>query len=389
MIVASPIRTRVKSKSAGTFSSPAVKPAKVASAAKRRLLAVDHDESASDSTPDSSDAYLAEPLKPAAAKSRRKSSKVQDLAVLFADRPVEIDTRASRDWTGVAKSLASAELDYIHNEEFATAGIDREILGSMPLDSASLSSWKPGRDMPAHLARMCETSLLSPAEEHDLFRRMNFAKYTADVMRRKIDVAHPDRQLIVSIERLIAQALADRNRIVRANLRLVVSIAKKFSDARNSFDDLLSEGITSLLRAVEKFDYDRGFRFSTYATQAVRRTLCRSLQQLMRDRTRFMTAEAGLFEDTPEEERPGTMSEARFDELRRALAKMLSKLDPRERSIIRCRFGLDRTQQVQTLQSLAGEFGVCKERVRQLEMRAISKLRSMAEEIDLAPAEET
>ncbi|ADB16307.1 RNA polymerase, sigma 32 subunit, RpoH [Pirellula staleyi DSM 6068] len=373
MIIASPIRETVKRKSTSLRrDSLPTQPAKVSTTAKRKLVK-NHTEISSQ-----------EAVKPV----RRKLSKLQHLAALYADRPASIDTSATRDWRTAAKSLASAELDYIHNESFKEPGIDHEILGSMPLDSTSISNWTPGREMPAHLARMCETSLLSPTEERDLFRRMNFAKYTADVLRRKINTDHPDRELIVSIERLIAQALADRNRIVRANLRLVVSIAKKFSDARNSFDDLLSEGITSLLRAVEKFDYDRGFRFSTYATQAVRRTLCRSLQQLMRDRTRFMNAETSLFEDTPEEERPGTMSEARFDELRRALAKMLSKLDPRERSIIRCRFGLDRKEQVQTLQSLAGEFGVCKERVRQLEMRAISKLRSMAEEIDLTPVEE-
>ncbi|MFO0884381.1 MAG: sigma factor-like helix-turn-helix DNA-binding protein [Pirellulales bacterium] len=82
------------------------------------------------------------------------------------------------------------------------------------------------------------------------------------------------------------------------------------------------------------------------------------------------------------------MTESRWHELKRALVKMLGRLDPRERDIIRRRFGLDKSEEVQTLQSLAGELGVCKERVRQLEMRAMSKLRTMAEEIRLAPPEE-
>jgi RNA polymerase primary sigma factor len=171
---------------------------------------------------------------------------------------------------------------------------------------------------------------------------------------------------------------------VQANLRLVVSIAKKFSDVKNPFDELLSEGISTLMRAVEKFDYDRGFRFSTYATQAIRRTLCRMVNQAQRDRTRFVLTETAQLEESPADETEGMMTEQRWEELRGALGRMLNKLDPRERMIIRCRFGLDRTRQVRTLQSLAREFGVCKERVRQLEMRAMTKLRTMAEQTKLS-----
>jgi RNA polymerase primary sigma factor len=295
----------------------------------------------------------------------------------------------SRAWREVASDLGQQEIDYIYNESFAEADEVETILAAESITEVGTSSlWKPGREMPSHLARMCEASLLKPAEERNLFRRMNFAKYRADLLRRELNPTSPDPELIQLVEKLQRLALWDRNRIVQANLRLVVSIAKKFADIRNGFDDLLSEGITSLLRAVEKFDYDRGFRFSTYATQAVRRTLCRLVQTTQRDRTRFMHAEPGLLEDTPEDDSTATLSEARWIELRRALGRLLAKLDPRERAIVRFRFGLERDQQVHTLQSLAGEMGVCKERVRQLEMRAISKLRTMAEAVRLAPPEE-
>ena len=89
--------------------------------------------------------------------------------------------------------------------------------------------------MPAHLARMCETALLKAEEEKLLFRRMNFAKFRAEQLRRKLNPEDPKPTLILEIESLLERAALDKDRIVRANLRLVVSIAKKFSDLRNSF----------------------------------------------------------------------------------------------------------------------------------------------------------
>lgn len=303
--------------------------------------------------------------------------------------PAAATSSLDRDWEAAARELGRQETDYLFNDTFRDPVQAEVILEAEPITvEPTPSIWKPGRDMPAHLARMCETALLKPSEEANLFRRMNYLKYQADLLRRSLDPESPDRELILQIERLLAIAHWDRNRIVRANLRLVVSIAKKFSDIRNPFDDLLSEGITSLLRAVEKFDYSRGFRFSTYATQAVRRTLFRYLQTSQRERMRFVTSEAGIFEETAEEDGSATMSEARWDELRTTLTRLLGKLDARERAIIRNRFGLGNAPQVQTLQALAADLGVCKERVRQLEMRAISKLRTLAESVRLAPPEE-
>jgi RNA polymerase primary sigma factor len=294
-----------------------------------------------------------------------------------------------RDWEQAAKELGRQETDYLYNDSFRDPAQAEPILTAEPIAvEPTPSIWKPGREMPAHLARICETALLKPTEELNLFRRMNYLKYQADLRRRSLDPDSPDRELILQIERWLAVARWDRNRIVRANLRLVVSIAKKFSDLRNPFDELLSEGITSLLRAVEKFDYSRGFRFSTYATQAVRRTIFRYLQTSQRERSRFVTSESALFEETPEDDAPTTMTEARWDELRATLTRLLGQLDARERAIIRNRFGLGNASQVQTLQALAANLGVCKERVRQLEMRAISKLRSLAESVRLAPPEE-
>ncbi|WP_425616108.1 sigma-70 family RNA polymerase sigma factor [Anatilimnocola sp. NA78] len=290
----------------------------------------------------------------------------------------------------VAHQLASQETDFISNATFRSAREGKQIMDALPLDvDPREQQWQPGKGMPVHLSRLCEAKLLKPAEEAALFRRLNFCKFEADRLRRKLNLRKPSREHIAQIEALHRQAKVDRDRIVRANLRLVISIAKKFSSPRVPFDDLLSEGIGSLLRAVEKFDYDRGFRFSTYATQAIRRTLCRHMQTAQRDGIRFVNADAQLFEARCEETSDPVQTEARWEDLRKNLRRLLNRLDPRERAIIRRRFGLDHEADVQTLQSLAEELGVCKERVRQLEMRAIAKLRSLAEQIKLAPPEDS
>jgi RNA polymerase primary sigma factor len=288
----------------------------------------------------------------------------------------------------LARQLVAAELNFIYHADFSLPNVGDEIMSAIaPRADGVESQWKPDRSMPAYLARLCEAKLLKHSEETALFRRMNYCKYKADCLRRTLNVSRPSRNSIERIQQLVGQANADRDRLVRANLRLVISIAKKFTNPRVLFDDLVSEGIGSLLRAVEKFDFDRGFRFSTYATQAIRRTLCRQLQNAQRDGSRFVTSDTLQLEPQAEEQTDPGLREARWEQLRGNLKRLLARLDPRERAIIRRRFGLDHASDVQTLQSLAHEMGVCKERVRQLEVRAIAKLRALADQGRLPPPE--
>ena len=106
---------------------------------------------------------------------------------------------------------------------------------------------------------------------------MNFLLHQASVHRSLLSIERPSRVRLELVEKLVALAEWHRDRIVEANLRQVFSIVKKFVNPSNTFDDLLSDGIVGLIRAVEKFDYDRGFRFSTYATQVVRRNSYRTV----------------------------------------------------------------------------------------------------------------
>ena len=150
-----------------------------------------------------------------------------------------------------------------------------------------------------------------------------------------------------------------------------------------TFDELLSEGIETLLRATDKFDYTRGFRFSTYATTAVRRTLWRSLQTAQRDRDRMLFSDQLKATDQPQPQDAPPVDDLHDQQRRRALPSLLRRLSQRERYILSRRYGLNADGASQTLQSLARDLGVCKERVRQLEVRAKAKIRILVKDLNL------
>jgi len=218
--------------------------------------------------------------------------------------------------------------------------------------------------------------LLRPEQETQLFRTMNLLKHHAVRLQRTLTLASPSRSSLERLETLLLSAAQLRNRIVEANVRLVVSVAKKFATSRAPLGELISDGHVTLLRAVEKFDFSRGFRFSTYATWALRYNFARAVGKKpsafnIASNDGEATLEAVDYRPDP--------SELRAQSIRhRALRQMLERLDPRERAIVSKRYGLIAGEDERSLQELAVEMGICKERVRQLQMRALDKLREFA-----------
>nr|WP_315854299.1 sigma-70 family RNA polymerase sigma factor [Stieleria maiorica] len=285
------------------------------------------------------------------------------------------------------------EIEFISNPQFGRRDLGKTLFAE-PLNLAPRKTElgvaairRSGIDMPIHLGRLCEAPLLTPEQEQMLFQRMNYLLQQAAVHRSQLDPARPSRVRLELIDRLIALASWHRDRIVEANLRLVFSIVKKFVNASNRFDDLLSDGIVALIRAVEKFDFDRGFRFSTYATQVIRRNSYRTVVVNQQERQKTVGGLQDMDLDLTDEGRESAISEKRWHELRSRLSVMLDELDRREKFIIRARFSLGAHRKVHTLQSLANRLGVSKERVRQLERRAMDKLRAMAGDVNLEELE--
>ncbi len=138
----------------------------------------------------------------------------------------------------------------------------------------------------SYLAGARNVPVLSREQEAHLFRKMNYLKCLAGRIRDRIDPRRPDADDLDEFERLQAEALDVKNRIVEANLRLVVSVARKRLRPGSSLSERVSDGNFALLLAVDRFDFARGNRFSTYATWAILNELTRSERRERRHRRR-------------------------------------------------------------------------------------------------------
>lgn len=275
---------------------------------------------------------------------------------------------------------------FVPSEEFSARSAERVVLGDEFLTECAPEKARLSRkkvDMPAHLAGLCETPLLTREQEKQLFRRMNYMRYRAHKILEAGGDTAIDQWDLERIRGLLRAACWYRDVVVRSNVRLVISIVKNFANPQCSFDDLLSDGIMALIRSVDKFDYQLGFRFSTYATQVVRRNSYRFVMERQEERFKVTNSISEIGLDVAEDDSHSTMSEGRWHALRNHLDHLLGLLDKRERLIIRARFSLGGHHHVKTLQRLADKLGISKERVRQLEKRAVQKLQDLANQTPL------
>jgi RNA polymerase primary sigma factor len=218
--------------------------------------------------------------------------------------------------------------------------------------------------------------LLTREQEVHMFRKMNFLKHQASRFRGAINPAKVMAADLDLLEALMAEALEVRSQIIRANLRLVVSLVKKSRRHDHHLAELVSDGYVALMRAVDKFDFSRGYKFSTYASWVIINTALRDSARDRR-RNRSVTGTAAILESVADYRSDDHHCEVEQEHCRDALRRMLVRLNDRERKIIVSRFGLEGACQ-KTLNQLGKELGITKERVRQLESRARDKLREIA-----------
>ncbi|MEV0734812.1 RNA polymerase sigma factor [Streptomyces sp. NPDC050549] len=284
-----------------------------------------------------------------------------------------------------------------------------------------------------YLREIGRIPLLTAAEEVELARRVEAGLFAEERLGSAFDL---DSQLALDLDKLVVMGRMAKRRLIEANLRLVVSVAKRYVGRGLTMLDLVQEGNLGLIRAVEKFDYARGYKFSTYATWWIRQAMSRALADQARtirvpvhvveliNRVvrvqRRMLQERG-YEPTPEEVAdhldlaPERVSEvlrlaqepvslhapvgeeddvalgdliedgdatspvesAAFLLLRQHLEAVLSTLGERERKVVQLRYGLA-DGRPRTLEEIGRIFGVTRERIRQIESKTLNKLRDHA-----------
>lgn len=282
--------------------------------------------------------------------------------------------------------LFDRTIDYVPCRQFLKADAERlatipPVDSQTPLEVSGADSSAPAGLTP-YLASLYQTRLLTKDEEQFYFRRMNWLKFRAATVRGRLDRKRATLRQIDQIEAWLTEAETVKSIIITSNLRLVVSIAKKFVDPGNSFEELVSEGNVALMRAVEKFNFALGNRFSTYATYAVQRHFFRVSQKSRQLRTRFVASEESMRDRAEESGTDVGCTADQVAELTQVFRKFLADLEPREQQIVVARFGFD-GKPPRTFRELGTEMGVCKERIRQIQSRAMEKLREMAAEARL------
>ncbi|CAB4547059.1 unannotated protein [freshwater metagenome] len=378
------------------------------------------------------------PEKQKGLKAKAKSGKVAD-SELDEDDVEEID--ADEDLTTVEEIVAEAQeaVDLTVDEDDETENRKAQLPSDLivisdddddiPVQNLTISgaTADPVKD---YLKQIGKVALLNAELEVELAKRIEAGLFAEEKLATAKKLAPAERR---DLNWVVKDGQRAKSHLLEANLRLVVSLAKRYTGRGMQFLDLIQEGNLGLIRAVEKFDYTKGYKFSTYATWWIRQAITRAMadqartiripvhmvevinklarvqRQLLQDLGREPTPEelAAELDMTPEKvvevqkygREPISLSTplgedgdsefgdliedteavvpadaVGFSMLQQELERVLDSLHPREAGVIRSRFGLGDGVQM-TLDQIGEKFGVTRERIRQIESKTMSKLR--------------
>jgi RNA polymerase primary sigma factor len=280
-------------------------------------------------------------------------------------------------------TLLEENYAYMDSPIFKRKNVERELFSPDSEPDLPLTSWyQPTRDDASEISMGGAPQLMKPQEERIMFLRYNYAKLRLQRLQKKI------RANGLMLEQ--AQAFLEWHRrfehfreyLVRTNLALVLAMAKRTRLGEVDFAEVVSEGNMALLRAVDKFSADRGFKFSTYACRAILKAFSRTAMKASKHRTRFpVEFEPDLEKSDWADRRRDAIEDDCIDELKAIVDRNLADLSSVEQTVIRRRFNWQQAEDSpMTLEEVGKIIGVTKERVRQIQNKALAKIRVVMED---------
>ncbi|GAA3188468.1 RNA polymerase sigma factor [Dactylosporangium siamense] len=419
---------RAPVKKAPTPAAPAKKaaPAAAAPAAAPAKKAAGPAKKAAGPAKKAAPGEAADPAAPKAAGDEPELEEIDDAALV-----AEIEDVVAEEPVEVVKAVEADAEATATDDDFAWDDEESEALKQARRDAELTASADSVR---AYLKQIGKVPLLNAEQEVELAKRIEAGLYAAERLRAAEDAGEP---MVMPASRDFMWISRDgeraKNHLLEANLRLVVSLAKRYTGRGMAFLDLIQEGNLGLIRAVEKFDYTKGYKFSTYATWWIRQAITRAMadqartiripvhmvevinklgriqRELLQDLGREPTPEelAKEMDITPEKvleiqqyaREPISLDQTIGDEgdsqlgdfiedseavvavdavsfslLQDQLQQVLQTLSEREAGVVRLRFGLT-DGQPRTLDEIGQVYGVTRERIRQIESKTMSKLR--------------
>jgi RNA polymerase primary sigma factor len=287
------------------------------------------------------------------------------------------------------EQILAESYDYMDSPVFRKRSTERELFDSVDGQLSAEptlppTAWYQPTFQDLENATAESPKLMSAKEEVLMFRRFNFAKRKLGLLQKqaKKQQGQLTRELAEQILLWHRRTEHYREYLVRTNLALVLAMAKRTRLGQVDFAEVVSEGNMALLRAVEKFNVDRGFKFSTYACRAILKAFSRTAMKSSRHRTRFpVEFEPDLEKSNWSDERRKTIEEECVDELKTIIDRNLASLTNVEETVIRRRFNWqERAESPLTLEEVGKIIGVTKERVRQIQNKALAKIKQVMED---------
>jgi RNA polymerase sigma factor (sigma-70 family) len=301
---------------------------------------------------------------------------VQEIAQRFSLPPAAI-YRALHQ--ALMEKVLSFRVKYIPNPVFAAPNAEEICLGEERLftypPEPTPDMLDPPEGVPPYLAELYGIPLLSREREKELFRKYNYIKYLAAMLQENIRRTGYRTGMIERFEELREAAEQARRILIRCNLRLVVSVAKRHMGPLATLSDLASEGNLCLIRAVECYDFDREARFATYATWALTKHFARVVPEENYHMSVFATGQQARLDAVGDVRESAFERRELAEHIRAILDRAIGHLTERERAIVESRYGT-RGEPAKTLEEIGQLIGLTRERVRQIEARALEKLRA-------------